>query len=528
MIRARKSIASPLALHTAILYGAASAPAQAFPTDVDTTFGTAGDAITDVAGQSIITSAALQADGHLIAAGLVVYPATVTSPSGVTGSVLPSRQVVIARYDTRGVLDSTFGSGGIAAPSLPSSIAVTQPYDLAIAADDKVVVGGTASVTDANVTSIVRYQGMLLHYTKDGMRDSSFGNNGIVDAVSVARFDAVALQADGKILAAGPTYSTTMPAASVTVTRFESNGTIDETFGNSGVATINGVHDTDTSPCRLAVDTTGRIVLLGAANDNTHVGLNDWALVRLTPDGAFDSSFGNNGYVASDFGGDDIAISMQIDTHDRIVVGGSTSQGAGFSLRHALMARYTPDGALDKSFTNGTFTIAGSDQIRRVYVNADSSILVASVGTGVVGMYGYPTPAFARFAYDGTPDINFGSKGIAVGSYTSGVYPGFANDFVLTSSGKIVAAGGTQAAGPSASGGGASGGMGGSGMNSTTSDYWLRRYEGVSMSPGPYKVETGASSTVKQSGGVIDTSLLLLLASAWFARRTALKQQTRQ
>ena len=481
MICEYKSISSSLALHTAILYGVATATAQAFPTDIDTTFGTVGDAITDIAGQSFITSVALQADGHLIAAGLVEQTATLTSPSGVTGSVLQSRQAVVVRYDTRGVLDSTFGSGGIAAPSLSLSILVTQPYDLAIAADDKVIVGGAASVTDANLTSILRYQGMLLRYTKDGKGDSSFGNNGHIDSVSVARFDTVALQADGKILAAGPTYSTTTPATSVTVTRFESNGTIDKTFGSSGAVTINGVHDTDASPCRLAIDSKGRIVLLGAANDNIHLGLNDWALVRLTLNGALDSSFGNNGYVASDFGGDEIVISMAIDAHDRIVAGGATTQGL-MSFPKALIARYTSDGALDKTFANGILTISGSDQIRRVYVNTDSSILIASVGFGVVSAdtnyLGFPTPAFARLLYDGTLDVNFGNHGIAVESFDTHARGGIASDFALTPTGKIVAAGGTQAAGAPASSGGAASGIvgGGSGMNSATSDYWLRRY----------------------------------------------------
>jgi uncharacterized delta-60 repeat protein len=187
--------------------------AWAAPGDLDPSFGGSGMVITDLGvGGAQANAVAIQPDGKIVAAGT----------SG-------SEHFVVVRYLADGTLDATFGNGGKAVPDLGGIF--EQAYGLALQPDGKIVLVGTTAP-----------QGYCCQYVvarllPDGALDAGFGTRGRVFttlAGGLQSFGAVAIQPDGKIVAAGGGYSSF--GSALAVVRYLSNGTLDSTFGSSGAA----------------------------------------------------------------------------------------------------------------------------------------------------------------------------------------------------------------------------------------------------------------------------------------------------
>ena len=110
-----------LALFTTNAFGA--------PGDLDLTFGRGGAVTTDFKGSNdIANAAALQADGKIVTAGI-----RFVGISASTGDFL------VARYNTDGTIDKTFGQGG----SVVTDFGMTESASaVAIQPDGKIVVAG--------------------------------------------------------------------------------------------------------------------------------------------------------------------------------------------------------------------------------------------------------------------------------------------------------------------------------------------------------------------------------------------------
>ncbi len=93
--------------------------------------------------------------------------------------------------------DPTFGGGGVVTTAIGSSYDWTQ--DVAVQADGKIVAAGYAIVNS-------NWDFALARYNTDGSLDTSFDGDGKVTTAIGSGNDqahAVALQADGKVVAAG-------------------------------------------------------------------------------------------------------------------------------------------------------------------------------------------------------------------------------------------------------------------------------------------------------------------------------------
>jgi uncharacterized delta-60 repeat protein len=123
-----------------------------------------------------------------------------------------------------GSLDPTFGNNGIA------TTANTLANAPALQSDGKIVVAGSV----ANSQNF--QQGGLLRYTSNGVLDSGFGTGGevlmAVGTTNAGPAFAVAIQTDGKIVTAAP------DGIQLTVFRFNTNGSVDNTFGTNGSTAI--------------------------------------------------------------------------------------------------------------------------------------------------------------------------------------------------------------------------------------------------------------------------------------------------
>jgi uncharacterized delta-60 repeat protein len=333
----------------------------------DTGFG-AGGVVTTYFGEYFSGSAlVLQPDGKILVAG------SVNNDSG--------NGIIVARYTSNGSLDTSFGAGGVVTTYLEAeyfsgSALVLQP-------DGKIVVAG--SVDNGSSSDI-----LVARYNSTGSLDTSFGTGGwvITDIISEGisggdRGSAVAIQLDGKILVAGsslanPPYGTEYFA----VVRYNSNGSLDTSFGAGGMATthIVGSPDSRNYCWSMALQPDGRIVLGGFLNEVFSEG-NDIALARFTPDGALDSSFNGDEMVTTHIEGHfTVGLGIALQPDGKIVVTGYDAIEEGFKT-DILVARYNQDGSLDTEFWGGgivtTEINGGSAYGFAVAIQSDGKIVVA-------------------------------------------------------------------------------------------------------------------------------------------------------
>ena len=329
-----------------------------------------------------------------------------------------------AAFAQAGELDTTFGGDGKVTTNFVVSSAGAVDSDfaraVAIQADGKIVAAGGA-------TSL-RFG--IVRYNSDGTRDTSFSGDGkaAVDFTRDADFaNGVAIQADGKIVAAGRAAGR---GGRFALVRSNADGTLDRTFGGDGKVTTNFTPSGDQAYA-VVLTTGGKIVAIGGAGDG---GANPaFALVRYNADGSRDRTFGGDGKVTTNFtSGFDAAFAAAKANGKIVAVGGAGGVGGH---RFAL-ARYNADGTLDDTFSdNGRARLnitAGDDFANGVDVQSDRKIVAA--GTG-----GYGRFALARFNSDGTPDIGFGDNGKIVTDFTNN--DDIAHGVAVQPDGEIVAAG---------------------------------------------------------------------------------------
>jgi uncharacterized delta-60 repeat protein len=344
---------------------------------LDNTFDSDGKFTTLLGGYA--TDAVVQPDGKIV----------VTGP-GFSGG---STDYVTIRLNTAGTLDTSFNGTGIA--PTPAVVGTHNPDALALQPDGKIIVAGQWN--DPGGVALMRYN-------PDGTFDSSFGAGGFLNfgyfTYEGSATD-LALQPDGKIVIAGSIDRTPngLDDSDFIVFRFNSNGSVDNTFNGSGsLSTSLGKGDDRVTGAHVQPD--GKIVLTGYLYQPGQSG--DFALVRYNPNGPIDQSFGTGGKVISDVGfGGGYANDMVIQSDDKIVVVGGNGSFA--------VARYRTDGTPDPAF-NGTGTaqaFAPDSEAKAVAVQADGKILVA----GRTRNGGTDDAAVTRLNADGSVDETFGDQG---------------------------------------------------------------------------------------------------------------------
>jgi len=321
---------------------------------LDATFGTGGKVTTSIgANRDAAYSIAIQSDGKIVVAGL--------SSDGA------KNHFAVVRYTSTGTLDNTFDSDGIVTTVVGSSD--NPAYSVAIQSDGKIVVSGYAHIGLNDDFAVVRYN-------SNGSLDTGFGTGGIVTTnfgSGVAAGNSVAVQLDGKIVVAGY-YNTGGMANDFAVVRYNSDGSLDNTFDTDGKVTtaIGSVSDVGYS---VAIQSDGKIIVGGYA----HIGTtDDFAVIRYTSAGALDNTFDADGKVTTDFGsGTDWGYSVALQLDGKIVVA-----GFGYSSGTKIaVARYNSDGTLDTGFdTDGKVTTAigsSGDYGNCVALQSDGKIVVA-------------------------------------------------------------------------------------------------------------------------------------------------------
>ena len=378
-----------------------------------------------------------------------------------------------------GTLDSTFGSNGVVTTMSSSA------SEVVLQTDGKIITLGSVKLSDEQSKRIIT------RYNSNGSVDTSFGTNGST-FVEVELFSAskIALQPGGKLIVGGQS------GEAFAVVRYNSNGSLDTSFGTNGMGVFSGASDNYQSLGDIAIQADGKIVVVGdtSASQSTRTDLNFarfnsdgtkdignilyftnshnnygkavviqpdgkiilsgiitpddgrgplLSLARINQDGTLDrSTFGTEGKVAIqflDFDNNHGALALQPD--GKIVLTGTVFNNGGMNGNLAVV-RVNSNGALDTTFggTGIVITDLGADEsINDLVIQPDGKIILGGKTCDVCTNYGSSNFLLARYNSDGSLDTTFGTNGKVVTDFGNNIET--ARSVVMQPDGKVVVVG---------------------------------------------------------------------------------------
>ncbi|HET7269614.1 MAG TPA: Ig-like domain-containing protein [Rubrobacter sp.] len=432
-VRAAALLAAVAAIAMVVALGFTSPAQAANAGDLDTSFDGDGRVVFDVFGgvDDSAQAVAIQPDGKIVLAG---------SWCGFAAQCNTST-FALARFNPDGSLDKVFGSGGRTLVTFPNGRAGAS--DVAIQPDGKIVAAGWRNdddgVDDADF-AVVRLE-------PDGDLDPSFSGDGkVMTTFGGSDYgEAVAIQADGKIVVAGSNESS--GDEDFALARYNVNGSLDTSFHGDGKVNTGFGSDSE-GAMAVAIQTNAapgdhrtRIVV-GGTTDDDNCPLDcdyDFALARYHANGSLDSSFDGDGKLTTGFlSSSDVAVAVAIQTGGRIVAAGHTTNTGDYDF---ALARYNSDGSLDGSFEGGTVVteLGEWDEAEAVAIQADGRIVAA----GWSGPSQWEPDSFAltRYNTDGSLDASFSGDGRLTTSFGGDTW---AKDVAIQADGRIAAAGGAE------------------------------------------------------------------------------------
>jgi uncharacterized delta-60 repeat protein len=330
----------------------------------------------------------------------------------------------VARFQTNGILDKTFGTGGVTNPFAPNN----NPSS-----------AGAMALQSNGQILVVAGGGAIVRLNSDGSLDKTFGNGGLTTPPGVpAGFGFAAgpvlVQPDGKILLGGTAseIAYTSDIFQTVLARYNANGTPDTSFGSGGSIQVTASQGVSA----MALLLSGDIVTVNSA-----------AIAQFSPSGTQRSSVtgGTIEVVAgSSFGPE------AIEPNGAYVLTEVLNAASGRCHDYnTTVIRYTATGGVDSSFSRPLFNFAGvvgcgvSDAASGAAVQADGKVVLA--GAHSVTSTNTFENALIRLNTNGSLDSTFGSGGIVLNQAPANTQ-GYQR-VLIQSDGKIVAAGitvGTQ------------------------------------------------------------------------------------
>jgi len=375
---------------------------------LDSTFGTGGKVDTGFGNNARPADAVLQLDGKLVVAGTFDNFQVATQVFGVV------------RYLTNGKLDTSYGKRGFASTNFTNFI--NSVSSMALQPDGRIVVAGNAMSADGTLSEFA-----IARFNTNGTLDSTFGSGGKVatnfvgvQAGGVSNpANAVLLQPDNKILVAGLASQCAKCIHYSALARYNPNGSLDTTFGTGG---------------KVMVQAIGAIYTLGLDSNGNIFALSGSLAVEFNSKGALASAPAAN-IVASSHG----FAAFQPD--GKFVLCGVAQGPSGRRDIDVKISRFTSNGGADFTFLNNPFDFGAGGPFsnigQAIVVQPNLQIVVGGISqTASFGnIFGV-----ARLNSDGNLDQNFGSGGVLTTQF-------FATDQILAivvqNDGKIIAVGQT-------------------------------------------------------------------------------------
>jgi uncharacterized delta-60 repeat protein len=337
-----------------------------------------------------------------------------------------------------GALDPAFGSGGKTTVDFGPANTVGRPGDAqatVVLNDGSILVGSTNAYGGPIFLAKLKPNGTLdASFGTGGKETLRFGPNSFFSVT----LDTLLAQPDGKIIVAG-NYS-----GQFAVARLNPNGSLDMSFGTGGKLLLSYATNGSQAPTSAALQSDGKILLAGSVTIPTQNSAEDFAVIRLTSTGALDTSFNGTGKQQVPFdltyAGVDRATSVTQAADGKVVLAGYAAKVPG-NYTWAV-ARLTPTGALDTSFNGsgkqilpltgyGTqVSVATMSDGRVVLAGSDSSTFISKL-------------AVARLTVGGALDTTFSGSGFEEVALpgTTAVSPSASNRVLaLQKDGKLVVA----------------------------------------------------------------------------------------
>ncbi len=377
---------------------APSAPAPPPPTStatsgLDPTFGSAGKATLQAFGGDR-SGMALQADGKIVMVG-----GTFTD-------------FILARFNADGSIDRSFGIDGKVTTDMGSGLRQEEALAVAIQSDGKIVVAGYTAIDATPPAQDPSETFALARYNSDGNLDTSFGVGGRVSNNVNGRAQALAIQPDGKIVAAGEfNFDSTNGSdfADFTLARFNANGSLDLPFASSGTGQLAlDIGSATNSVRNLVLQPDGAIVVSGKPI-GTFAGSDHTDIARFNANGRLDTSFGSGGTLT--LVGAEVGEGLVRQPDGKLVLVGSVVQPIAPATSRFVLMRRNADGSADSGFGSaGTVDVALAENATAegVALQADGKLVV--VGTRAFASN--PNFVVARYDGKGALDTGFGAGGM--------------------------------------------------------------------------------------------------------------------
>lgn len=395
---------------SAFAYGVASAADGT----IDASFGVAGLARAGISDGDLQPSGCrpvVQPDDKIVICGTRLS-------NGASGS-----DFLVARFNADGSLDTAFGNAGLVTIDFDHGTGGDQANGVALQSDGSIVVAGTTRGTESGSEAFA-----VARLTEAGVLDATFGagtGQATIEFTGSAGNDqayTVAVQPDDKILIAGSTE--TASGTDVAVVRLLQNGFTDTAFGDAGRATFGfglpGATAEADNANGVAVDSDGRIVIAGTANESAPTAEIRFGVARLLPDGTLDAAFNANGTttVAFDPGtgiSTAYAFGIVVESDGKLLIPGyaNTSPLSMLNMDVAA-ARLNDDGSPDATFGNNGRVTVGFDLEAN---GIDAAVAAAEQPDGRVLLVGTALNSTTQYAVslrledDGTLDATYGTGG---------------------------------------------------------------------------------------------------------------------
>jgi len=303
-----------------------------------------------------------------------------------------STDFALVRYNSDGSLDNTFDGDGKVTTDFAG--AIDWCWSVIQQSDGKLVAAGR--------TYSGGYNFGLARYNSNGSLDNTFDGDGKVTTdFGAGDFGySVVQQSDGKLVVAGRTYNGPGGKQAFAVARYNANGSLDTTFGGSGKV-ITAVRSTSDAAYNVALQSDGKLVVVGGSSDGAK---DDIAIVRYNSNGSLDTTFDGDGKLTTALGATaSVAFSVVVQSDNKIVVAGAYNN-------NFAVVRYQTDGAIDTGFGVNGITLAaiGSSRADSVTQQADGKLLVAGTSSNGVDT----DLAVLRLNTDGSLDTAFSGDGI--------------------------------------------------------------------------------------------------------------------
>ncbi|MGE5776489.1 MAG: hypothetical protein ACM33V_09725 [Chloroflexota bacterium] len=337
-----------------------------------------------------------------------------------------------------GGLDPTFGTGGVVITDLGDTSDLG--LDVVLQPDGKIITTGLGQPDESNPYNRTP---VITRYNSNGSLDATFGNGGIV-RTDISGNPRVALQTDGKLVVGGTL------SGDFALERYTSSGAIDNTFGVNGIATASEVENGSILFGDLATQQDGKIVVVGTWETGGHT--YPALVARFNEDGTLDEDFGIKAFADGDFpdGLQHYLKGVAIQSDGKIIMSGDmmSYEGDGSIILGRLTTEADP--WLDPTFgENGQGTVVTpltyfSHGQGAIALQADGKIVIAGTMTDLNNES--RNLAVARYTSDGLLDTTFGGSGIVTADFglnESG------NALAIQNDGKIVVAGHSWGGAPS-------------------------------------------------------------------------------